>query len=310
LAQGTPFDFSAKLFIVCGGAMVSSQIVDGLFGLLGRAFVKPIVVVVIGLSLLFEGYHLFGPAEDSLGFMRRSLVDRVCTKVVDDLPRKNGVASVAVLDFAGDVQGFISNHLRERIAAAGEFKVLDEIFFRKLLREFGKDQGPITRLADAVEAARAIGVDLVVFGEIPEFAARQEAAALSMEVRVAERASGQAVFAQSYRERLGDTWLGSAYWRARIADSSKGRRIFIWVAFTLLLPLLTIPLIRRLVAVDSNMVNLAWLLGYTIVDVLFALLLTGFWIATVWTAVVLILALAGSAYYNYSIAVFVERLDH
>jgi hypothetical protein len=290
--------------------MADSRFLDAFYGLMGRAFVKPLIFGAVGLSMVFEGYQLFGPADDSLGFMRRNLADRICTKVVDDLPRRNGVPSVAVLDFAGDFQGVVSRMLRERIASTGEFQVLEDNFFRKLLREFGKDNAPITRLGDAVATAREIGVDLVVFGEIPEFVARQEFAVLNMEVRVAERESGQAIFAQRYGERLGSTWLGSAYWRARIADSSKGRRIFIWIAFTLLLPLVTIPLIRRLVAVDSNLINLALLLGYTILDMLFALLLTGFWIATIWTTMILILALAGSAYYNYRIAVIVERMSH
>jgi hypothetical protein len=127
---------------------------------------------------------------------------------------------------------------------------------------------------------------------------------------MAERSSGQAIFARSYFESMGGGGLASSYWRARIADSSKGRRIFIWVAFTLLLPLVSLPLIRRLLSEDSNLINLALLLAYTIVDMLFALLLTGFWIPTVWTAIFLILALAGSGYYNYRIANMVDRLSH
>ena len=102
-------------------------------------------------------------------------------------------------------------------------------------------------------AARQLGVDAVLFGEIPEFTAQKDSAALRLELRMAERDSGQAVFVRSYSSSRADTL------RARIADSSKGRRIFIWVLFTILLPLVTVPLIRRLIAVDSNLMNLGLL---------------------------------------------------
>jgi hypothetical protein len=65
-----------------------------------------------------------------------------------------------------------------------------------------------------------------------------------------------------------------------------------------------------LTAVDSNLLNLGLLLGYTLLDMLAALLLTGFWIPTVWTMGILLLALAASGYYNYRIASFIERMRH
>jgi hypothetical protein len=283
---------------------------NAFLGFFGRALVKPFILAGLGISMLLGSYHLLGPANESLGFMRRNLAERVCTEAVGDLPKREGVPSIAVLDLTGDQQSFITKLLREKIAASGEFRVLDETFFHKLLREFGKDHEFSARLEDAVATARQIGVDLIVFGEIPEFTAKDDAATLKLELRMAERASGQAIFAHSYSESIGGSLVLSAYWRARIADSSKGRRMFIWIAFTLLLPLGTIPLIRRLTAQDSNLLNLAVLLGYTILDMLVALLLTGFWIPTLWTAGILILALVSSAYYNYRIASFIERVRH
>ena len=45
---------------------------------------------------------------------------------------------------------------------------------KDLLREFGRDRGTISKLEDAVSASRQLGVDAIVFGEIPEFTARQD----------------------------------------------------------------------------------------------------------------------------------------
>ena len=275
------------------------------WAIFGRAMIKPIIFAAMTLTMLWESYRVFGPAEDSLGFMRRNLAEQICNEAAEDVPQRQGLATLAVLDMAGDSSDrYISNMLRQRVQATGKYRLIEESFFRKLLREFGRDNAPVSTLADAVTTARQLGVDAVLFGEIPEFTAQKNAAALRLELRMAERDTGQSVFARSYSNRRSDTV------RARIADSSKGRRIFIWVLFTLLLPLITVPLIRRLVAVDSNLLNLGLLLGYTLLDMFVAVLLTGFWIPTLWTAVMLLFALVASGYYNFRIASFIEQMKH
>ena len=290
--------------------MPQFRIMDPFWSFLGRLAVKPIIFAGLGLSMLWQTYSMFTPAEDGLGFMQRNLAERICAQVLNDLPRKEGVPSLAVLDLAGDAQGHVGSLLRGKISASGEYRVLEESFLRKLLREFGKSSVPATRLEDAVAASRQIGVDLILFGEIPEYEVKERTGSLKLELRMAERATGQAIFARSYAEDIGGSLILSSYWRARIADSSKGRRIFIWAAFTILLPLVTIPMIRRLISEESNLMNLAMLLAYTTVDMILALLLTGFWIPTIWTAAILILALAGSGYYNFRVASLVESMSH
>jgi len=290
---------------------MNNPMMEPFWAMIGRMLLRPIIFVVIGLGMLFEGYRVFGPMEDSLGFLRRNLAEQVCTEAADDLPQRSGVGTLAVLDLGGDSNdGYVTSILRRQVEATGKYRLIDESFFRRLLREVGKDSGPISRLSDAVATARQLGVDAVIFGEIPEYTARKDAARIRLELRMAERDSGQAVFVREYARDLGGSWTGTSYWRARIADSSKGRRIFIWVVFTFLLPLVTVPLIRRLTAVDSNLLNLGLLLGYTLLDMLLALVLTGFWIPTLWTAGILLLALAASGFYNYRIASFIEQMKH
>lgn len=240
--------------------------------------------------------------------MRRRLIETVSDKVADDLPKREHVRSLAVLPLTGDGTGFVTIRLRERISASGKYQILEESFLRKLLREVRKETIATSQLNDAVTIARKLGVDAVIFGEMREFTVSDDAATLKLELRMAERESGQAVFARSYTERVGGTRMTSTYWRARLADSPAGARIITWVMFTLLLPLVTAPLVRRLAAEESNTVNLLMLLGYTLVDMLAAAFLTGFWIPSPWTAGLLLLALSGSGYYNYWIASFIDRM--
>lgn len=286
------------------------RIADRFWALMGRGFIKPVALAGVLALMLFEGYQLSGSKDDSLGFMRRNLADRVCTKVVQDIPKFQGVPSIAVLDMAGDETGFVTELLQEKIGASGEYRMVDPSFLGKLLREFGQEKRPVSTLGEAVSLARKLGVDFVIFGEVPSFAARENDATLRLELRMAERATGQAVYVRSYDEEIGGSLILSTRWRARLADSSKGRRVFIWIGFTLLLPLLAIPLIRRVTSAESNLINLALLAVFTLMDMFVALFLTGFWIPTIWTALVLLLALAAGGYYNYRITSFIEEMRH
>jgi hypothetical protein len=286
------------------------RLMNPISGCFGRILLQ--IAIGLGLlsSMVYEGYQLLSPSDNRLGTVRRDLAEKLCSEAAQDLPKRPGVPSLAILNLAGDEQNYVTALLREKIAASGEYRLLESTFFGKLMREFGREEMAVSRLEDAVAIARQLGVDLVVFGELPDFQSNAETANIRLELRMAERSTGQAVFARTYSQELGGSLVLGATQRARIANSSKGRRIFVWILFTILLPIVTIPLIRRLISVESNATTLALLAGYTVVDLLVALLLTGFWIPTIWTALILVLALAGSAYYNYCIASFVERLSH
>jgi hypothetical protein len=291
--------------------MASGEIMDAFYTLAGKLLFKPIAAIVLFVTFAFEGYHIWGPDNGDLGFMRHKLADAVCTEAIQELPHRQGVQSIAVLDLAGDSTGVVSKLLRDKIEAQGIYNLLDESFFRKLIKQLGRSSAsPVVRLEDAVDAARKIGVDAVIFGELPQFSLTADGAVLRLELRMAERDSGKAVFARAYSRTYGGSRIAGSYWRARLADSSGGRRIFVWIVFALLLPLLTVPLLRKLTATDSNLINLAMLIGYTLVDMLFAFFLTGFWIHTLWTALILLAALGLSAFYNYCIMSFVEKMRH
>lgn len=283
------------------------RMTDPFWAFFGRVLVKPLVIAGLAAALLFETYSLLTPAESRLASRRQKMAEHICSQVVTDLPKREDAPSVAVLTIAGDANGLLGGLLREKIQAAGKYRLLEHSFLDKLLREFGKQDAPVSRLADAVATARQIGVDLVIFGEISEFKVEGNDSRLTLEMRMADRQSGQAVFARSYS---GGTPGPGSSWGARLVDSPATRRIFIWVAFTLLLPVVSIPLIRRLTAMDSNLLNLAMLLGYTVADMFLALLLMGFGIASFWTVLILIVALVASIWYNYSIASFIEEMGH
>ncbi len=279
-----------------------------MFKFLAGMLVTPVAIGLLGASLVVGAYQLIGPPGTDLGFLRRVLAERLSTDAASDLPVRENVATVGVLDLEGDPDGFVTQLLRETVSDSGTYEVLEEPFFRQLVSEFRNDEAPVTRLDDAVSAARRLGVDAVIFGAVQEFSSSEDGAAVRLELRMADRESGQAVFARSYADTLGGSTVGTAYWRARLADSSKGFRMLVWVLFVLFLPLATVTLIRQLTAEESNAVNLGMLAAYTLADLLVAMALTGFWFPSLWTGLTLLLGFAGSGYYNFRIATAIDDL--
>lgn len=287
--------------------MIKDRFSNPLLLLAAGFLLKPYVLACLLGGVAFESYRLLRPAVGDPESVRRQLAAALGARLAAELPRREGIATVAVLEPAGDQGGVVTAALRQAVQAAGTYRLIEEGFLRRMLREFGRDKVPVATLADAVEAARGTGADAVIFGTVAEFAADAHDGRLLLELRMAERDSGRAVFARSYRETVGENYAGLSGWRARMAQSPAGRRILVWAAFTLLLPLLTVPWIRRLTAMESNMVNLGMLIGYTGTDMLFAAFLTGFRISSVWLSALLLVALGAAAYYNYCVASFIAE---
>lgn len=268
---------------------------------------RRLVVLFLTAATLFEGYLLLRPNGDELGFLRRTLADRAAAEIVEDLPQ-NGARTLAVLPLAGDVDEFLTTTLRESVRSSGKYALLDDSFFHKIWSELGRRDAPVADLDGALAAARKAGVDFALFGEIVQFETTENRAALKVNLRLADRAAHQAVFARTFERTSGGGTFSSPYWRAHIADSSKLHRALVWMLVVLLLPIVTAPIIRRVTEEESNAWNLALLVVYTSIDGVLAFALTGFWVPGVLTATVLLAAFASSAYYNYLTATLIGGL--
>lgn len=84
-----------------------------------------------------------------------------------------------------------------------------------------------------------------------------------------------------------------------IGALSVGSKLVIWLLFVLVLPFLTIPLIRRVLREDSNAAIFLILSGYTALDTLAAWLLMGGGDLGIWPALLLIAGAAAAGLYNY-----------
>jgi len=277
------------------------------FGFLLGILARPVGKMLLGAVVVLQGYLLFRP-QDPLGFAGHSVVTQTAAAVAADLPDRKGLTTLAVLPFVNDFNAVVAGQVKDAILERGRYEVLDESFFRRLLNEARGGAAPIADLKEAVAAARRIGVDAVVFGEVSRLTREPGQADLALNLRMAERESGQAVFARQYEDRAGGNSTSVAYWRARLADSSTPQRILAWTCIVLLAPLVGAGLIRRVTAEESNLRNGVLLVAMTGIDVLLAWGLTGFWIASWGTAAAIALAAAASLAYNYKVASIIDDL--
>lgn len=257
-----------------------------------------IILTMCGAYVVFvqESEQRAGP-----GFLQRQLAERAFRKAINDIPAELAGKRVALPMLAGDESGYLERVLRDGIRSSGRVRLAYAETHRKIT--YGTHA--VGSLARALWFAKTLNADLVLYGEATEFSSSDRGSRLKFDIHLAEVKRGKVVYSRAYNETL----EGSiAPWRARAADSASGLRMWVWLGFAALIPMATAPLIRYFTAKNSVFINLSFLAVYTALDIGFAVLLTGLWIVSAWTWILLLAALSLSVTYNYWIATLIENL--
>jgi hypothetical protein len=94
----------------------------------------------------------------------------------------------------------------------------------------------------------------------------------------------------------------------RVVMLGAGWRLLIWIGAALVLPLLAYPLARATLERESNALTFSLLAGLTVLDIAVALLMLGFAVYSVWTALLVIAAFLVGAAYNYIVLNSYEKM--
>ncbi len=257
-----------------------------------------IILTICGAYVVFVQE---GEQRADAGFLQRQLAERAFRKAIDDIPAELAGKRVALPMLAGDESGYLERVLRDRIRSSGRVRLAYAETHRKIT--YGSHA--VGSLARALWFAKTLNTDLVLYGEATEFSSNNRGCRLTFDIHLAEVKHGKVVYSRGYNETLDGS---IAPWRARAADSASSLRIWVWLGFAALLPMATSRLIRYFTAQNSVLINLSFLAVYTGFDIGFAVLLTGLWIVSAWTWILLLAALSISITYNYWIATLIENL--
>lgn len=275
-------------------------------------------VAALAGYLLLQGWFYIGPTKPEVGMLRKQTANEMVPLIVEDLRKaKAPVGSVVLLHLANDPSDYVSDHLRSALEQSGVFDVRQERLWDRLRKALHlRVQGP-TEPGQAQRQAGGSGAQGVLFGKINSFESYPGGARLDLDLTLAKVGSGDTVFTRHYNNETKPGAPGATAAAAVAAldppapvqRMAWARRLFIWAAIVLLLPVLTISFIRTMVRKGSNRSN-AFTLGiYLAVNVLMALVMleVGF---SSWFSAALFLLLAGLAFaYNVSIMTFALRLE-
>lgn len=267
-------------------------------GLRHRLLFNRISMIGVALVAALATWWIVRPSSNTGPVLRDSLLDSITARIKSQMPRTLAGKPIVVAELGGDPTQEITKGIRERLGTKPETSVVPSEFLERVLRQIGLGSRPVTRLEDAVRVARETGADGVLFGEVVEQSFSRHSAHVKLDLRWADKATGQALYVPPLEAEAGGSAWSASYWGARMQAASIWPRILIWLAVTLLLPLLASPLIRRLTAEQSNALNFAVLAVATLLDVALAFILLGFSVSAALPALLLLAAFAGSVYYN------------
>jgi hypothetical protein len=154
---------------------------------------------------------------------------------------------------------------------------------------------------------KEVGIDGLVGGDvyIAEGMSAKDKELIRLTLWVRERMAGKKIFEETYVEELEKSWFNLEYYRFQMDELGWGWKVIIFLTFTILFPLATFFIPAKLLRFESNKVNMAMLVAYTILDLGLALFLMGF-VLSGGAVLVLLLALVIAGVYNYGILTEIE----
>lgn len=282
---------------------------------------------LMGLGLLaavfWQAYDILTPKQNDADLLRHAVAQVVIQKAVEQMPREYPVRQMAIAELVGDRTGYIKQSLADELRKSDKFGIVTDTYVQNILKEVMTvakksglvsrrlveelEGGGITSLEAAIELANRIGVATVLFGEVKEFSTGPEGVRLEMYLRIADAQTGKALFGGAFAQESNRSNLFSPYLSVRIKSASLGVRIFTWIVFTTLFPLIFGYVLMRYFRQESNVINLLILVGLTLIDTLLALALMGFSPASFPQQSLLLLAFIVGLAYNYLACSHLER---
>ncbi|MBP8132311.1 MAG: hypothetical protein KA184_22245 [Candidatus Hydrogenedentes bacterium] len=281
------------------------MIFRGLWNLASRAG-----TLLLAFFLGSQAWDALGPETPGVSPMRVEVADSVMPDIVRDLrDARDGIGTVALLPLAGDPSGYLTNQFRLVIAPSGVLDLRDRTLGEKVRGALGLRLAGVADAAAAREAGAALGVEGVLFGQVRAFESFDGDAALDLDLRLLDVASGALLLDRRYTKETSPGILSAGRVQEEMAKINAPRRFLAWLVIVLLLPVFTIGFIRAMVRKDTNRSNAATLVIYSAADALLAYLLLGAALSN-WVAVLLFLAaVAAAAWYNIYIMRFALHLE-
>jgi hypothetical protein len=269
-----------------------------MFKLLGFVHRLASLALICGVAWLC--WQHLGPQKPNIAPGREKAAGKVVDNIVNDLKENRGeLRHVALLQFAGDSSGFITERLRSKIEFTGLFDLKPKGFMTKVRGVLNLQEPSYGTLEDALQEGGSLKVAGVIYGTVRRFESVNGEEAWDVDARLCDLGSREVVMEKSYTKADPMQTVALKTATGVPDEEAKGfswlTRSLAWVLLVLLLPVFSIAFIRSAVRKKSNKINAFVLFVYTASDAALACLLvgaaltSGFGIAVLVSAVILAL---------------------
>lgn len=261
-------------------------------------FPAKVLVGVLAAFAVWQGWVFPRPSPREYTAPEQAAVRKLCGDVVERLAHEYPEdKAVGVAHFLNDPSDGFTASMRAAAADKAGWRVEEASIIQRFLADITMAVKNATSLDEIVNAGRRVGIDIVIAGKVLDTGtADGEGMARAMVIAYDVR-QGKAVL----NESLSATWeptLGS-----RLAGAFQGMnpllRFVVWLSLVLLVPVATPFAVHWALARKSNAASFGLLAAYTAMDLVLALLFSGFRVQGAVGALGLCLAVAVCGAYNY-----------
>jgi len=283
-----------------------------MFKLLGLVHRVAGLAVICGVAWL--GWRHLGPQEPAIAPQRDKAADDVVAKIINDLRDNRGqMRHVALLQFAGDNSGFVTEKLRAKIEFTGLFDLEPKGLMSKVRDLLNLRTPSYSTLDQAVSEGGSLGVEGVIYGNVRRLESIDGEASWDIDVSLCDTDSRRAVMDKTYAEGGLIRNASLSVQGAAVDDPVESfpwlTRILAWVLMVLLLPVFSIAFIRAAVRKKSNRVNAFVLFVYTASDAALGCLLVGAAVQTGFGIAILVGAVIPALVYNIQMLSYGVQLE-
>lgn len=240
-----------------------------------------VACVLFIINTIWIGWRQFGPQKPQADSRRRALAYETASVITEKIRDKRGAfKTISIQPFENDSTGALTEAVRAKILESGALDLSERTLTDKIRDFLNMRQYTSGDATEAIKLGKWKKSDMVLMGSIERFETVKGNAELILNYSLLDVVNNVEIYKEKYDTTTIKNGVIDSMQKetARYLDStgsnwSNLNRLLGWCLIVLLLPIFTIKFLITMTAKRSNSVNALTLGFYTVIDIIFALIL-------------------------------------